>query len=901
MTSQTRKEGGGILVAVLKKYSALRKRKWESTCEDLWLSIQIGGNKSVKINICAVYIPPPVSHDYLTIFLNNLTDVMNNQVPHNSSTLLVGDFNFPNIVWEIGHNINYFTPRPQGGTIDNVFLDEISFNNLKQYNNTLNANNRVLDLVFMDSANTLKVSKAEYSLIELDPHHPALELDITIGGKVKSLKSNRVPLPNYSKCDFDAVNEELSGIVWPEVWSDLRDIDSLVGEFYRTVSPIILKHTPYRKPHSERYPLWYSTALIKCLKEKEKYHKKYKLHGNPRDRLTFELLRDRSKSMIRSCFDSFKRNAAANLRTNPKFIWSYLNGLKRNSNSVPSQMTRGDRTVNGGREICDLFSEHFQSIYNESSDIVMPSVDQAVYGGWVNNMLTISSYTVSEIEVKKALLSLNGSKGAGLDDLPPIILKRCAHNLSVPLTFLFNISLSSGTFPLLWKRARVTPIFKKGDLAEVSNYRPVSILPAPGKVLESLVQQKMYWHVKERLHPDQHGFQPKKSTTSNLVAFVNDVASALDKKKEVHSIYTDFSKAFDLINHDLLINKIMLMGVHGSLLRWCESYLRNRSQLVSLRGYSSTAREIPSGVPQGSHIGPLFFLIFINDLADRITCSFKMYADDLKLYKTIDSQLDVIALQNELDRVGDWCYHNHMILNAQKCFHMKMTRRKNRTPARYTLNNEPLAEVNEIRDLGVLVDSTLSFRSHIDVIIKKASKLSGFISRQIKAFRNPDLIIPVYNSVVRSTLEYASPAWNPGYSCHSNRLEKIQKRFIHQLAYANNQCRKLNSYEARLKHYKVESLSRRRISSDIMFLYKIIHGLISCPEVLRHISIAVPRPSSRLCNRKTFVPPYYRTVSGQHSPLYRLISNYNNVRTSLDIFHGSVASAKANLKLAVLN
>ncbi|CAG4959272.1 unnamed protein product [Parnassius apollo] len=188
-------------------------------------------------------------------------------------------------------------------------------------------------------------------------------------------------------------------------------------------------------------------------------------------------------------------------------------------------MTRGAKTARGGEEICDLFSEHFQSIYDDivtnlttkSSNINKTALHSC------ETSLTISSLTVSEYEVERALMGLDGSKASGLDGLPPIILKKCAET--------------------------------------------------PGKILESFIHKTIYWHVKERLHPNQHGFQPKKSTTSHLAGFVNDIARALDKNKlcTSHSIYTDFSKAFDFINHDLLIKKIMLMGDHGSLLRWCDS------------------------------------------------------------------------------------------------------------------------------------------------------------------------------------------------------------------------------------------------------------------------------------------------------------------------------------------
>lgn len=298
LSFQTKKEGGGICLAVLKKYRASRMKRWESACEELWVSFDLGLKNKSTINICAAYIPPPISRDYLTTFLSNLTDVVNNKISNGSFTLLVGDFNLPNIVWESTDDANVYTPKPNNGTIDNMFIDEITFNNLKQCNCILNNNNRMLDLVLVDNANNVKVVEASLPLVGLDPHHPALEILIHSLGNIKPFRSKRGALPNYSKCDFDAVNKELTQIVWSEIWSELDDVDSIVDKFYGTILSIIRKHTPYRIPHSEKYPVWFSTALVKCLNEKAKYHKKYKRYGNPLDRLTYELLRDRSNTMI---------------------------------------------------------------------------------------------------------------------------------------------------------------------------------------------------------------------------------------------------------------------------------------------------------------------------------------------------------------------------------------------------------------------------------------------------------------------------------------------------------------------------------------------------------------------------------------------------------------------------
>lgn len=890
-----KREGGGVCIAVHKKLQVIRKFSWESECEDLWVNIKLNGNSGKNsLNICAVYVPPPLNHDYMDAFLSNFTQTMNNKILNMSSTILIGDFNLSNIAWEYDKNLGCCVPGPTTSLIESTFIDEMLFNNLSQCNRIINLNNRILDLLLTNTPDKLEVSKNLSPLLKLDAHHPALEIIIRQPKCNQSLKRIRKPVLNFNKSNYEAINEVLGNTVWAEAWNGVTDVDEMVSIFYSVIMQAIKNNTPNYTPHSEKYPVWFSAPLIKCAQEKLKFHKKYIKYKNPRDKLTVDILRNRYDIMLKICYKTFKENAAETIRTQPKRIWSFINSHKRNTSSLPNQIVLGDKIATGGQEICDLFSEYFHSVYDLVKSTSSSNSTSEFYESRVRPSMSVCF--LSEIEIYGALIKLDTKKGAGLDNIPNVFLKECAKTLCKPLYIIYNKSLRDGIFPAVWKQARLTPIHKKDDVASACNYRPVSILPALGKVLESIVQLRIFWHIKEYIHPEQHGFLPKKSTASNLMGFVNNLSDALDAGEEVHAVYTDFSKAFDLIDHSLLLQKISAMGIHGSLLRWCESYLMKRSQLIMIRGYTSRPRLIPTGVPQGSHLGPLFFLIFVNDLTSRIVCPFKMYADDLKLYMRIKTDNDTKFFQTEIDKVFSWCCQYKMILNIDKCYHIKFSKKRIPSIAVYYLNNIALNEVSTIRDLGVTFDSSLNFRAHIDNIVKKATQLSGFISRQIKTFKDPKVVIPLYNSLVRSTLEYNSSVWAPTYTVHINRLERIQKRFLYQLTYAINKCNILVSYESRLAYHKLKTLSVRRKVSDIIFLYKVIHGLVLCPDFLMSIDFEIPRLSSRLNNRKTFKLPRCRTNVRQHSPLYRMLLSCNAIRSSWDIFDGSLASTKIKLK-----
>lgn len=604
--------------------------------------------------------------------------------------------------------------------------------------------------------------------------------------------------------------------------------------------------------------------------------------------MTFKLLRNRCDKLIDDCLSKFRSAAPSHIRKSPKYFWTFINSLRSNSNEIPDEMFLNENTVSGGQQISDLFSKHFQSIYkiSNSSSVSLPPNSN-------NCHTTLHNVFLSKAEILKSLKLININKGPGPDAIPPVFLRTCAKQLVEPLFFIYNKSLMSGTFPTKWKAAHVTPIFKSGDRSDIINYRPISLLSSLGKLFESLVHKYIYFHLKNIFDPQQHGFLPGRSTTSNLLGYTNDIIKAIEQKKEVHAIYTDFSKAFDLVDHNLLVIKLGHAGICGSLLRWCDSYLRNRSQLVLVRGFKSRGQIIPSGVPQGSHLGPLFFLIFIHDLCSKITSSYKLYADDLKIYKTITSKDDVRILQIDLDNVNKWCNDNLMLLNPLKCQHIKFTRKKRPAQAIYSINGTNVNEVCVIRDLGVILDQRLDFREHFEHIIRKGGKLAGFVLRQTKVFKQPEIPILLFNCYVRSLLEYCSPVWNPFYKIHIDRIEGIQRKFFYHLTFANNKCKMLQTYDARLEYYKSFPLSSRRKAADLIFLFKIINGMIDSPDILDKIALVVPRPASRPINRKSLVVTKSRTNYGCNAPVDRLCRTYNDICQELDIFNTTVASIKS--------
>jgi hypothetical protein len=297
---------------------------------------------------------------------------------------------------------------------------------------------------------------------------------------------------------------------------------------------------------------------------------------------------------------------------------------------------------------------------------------------------------------------------------------------------------------------------------------------------------------------------------------------------------------------------------------------------------------ILTGVPQGSHLCPILFNIFMNDLPDCFLFSSPfMFADDLKLSKIINDESDIQMLQKDLDSLCSWCLQNGLKLNAKKCTHIKFTRRLTKIPSSYSLADAVLSETDVVRDLGVLFDTKLTFIPHIEQTIAKALRMVGFIIRNGREFRKVKTVNVLYGSLVRSILEYGSVIWRPHYATHSLRLERVQKRFLRHLVYSAGMTGRHIEYETRLKRFNMVKLYKRREMLELLFLFKLLHNKIDCSELLLKINFRVP---SRLPRKPVtpLYPPLRRTVLGSQSPICRMSKLYNQISGLVDINNVSV-------------
>ncbi len=363
-----------------------------------------------------------------------------------------------------------------------------------------------------------------------------------------------------------------------------------------------------------------------------------------------------------------------------------------------------------------------------------------------------------------------------------------------------------------------------------------------------------------------------------------------------HTIYTDFSKAFDMVNHGILIDKLKQCGVKGSALDWLKSYLTDRLLQVRVNGYISELYEATSGVPQGSHLGPILFNIFINDIGEHFKSEYQLYADDLKIFRKINSDDDIDILQRDINTLYSWCQKNNLNLNKNKC--VVLSRLANPPPATYYLNEHQLSEVSSIKDLGIIIDNKFNFSCHVDRITSHAFKTVGFLFRAGKEFKDVYTLIHIFKTLVRPTLEYGCIIWSPHTQQMIDRIEKIQRKFCKFLTYYMYTRGTHLTTDEVYRHFKIDSLFNRCRAADLTFFYKSIQGQIQCPEISNQFEFIESRPGLRTRRLLTTMKTTKNYI--YHGPKNRIANMVNEYIADIDFFVRSLSSFNSNVKKIIL-
>ena len=505
---------------------------------------------------------------------------------------------------------------------------------------------------------------------------------------------------------------------------------------------------------------------------------------------------------------------AAAAKDNPKAFFAHVNSRKPVKNTIGPLTDRTGSIISTDEGMANIFDEYFASVYTEEDTSEIPIVP-IVYRG--NNPLRKIEITVDKVKMK--LKKLNSNKSAGPDAFYPRVIKEMEEETAPHFCNIFKTSLEQRKAVRDWKLQNISPLFKKGSKDDPGNYRPISLTSVPGKMLESIIADDMMSHLEHNklILDSQHGFRSGRSCLTNLVDFFHDMFSIYDKSRAVDILYLDFRKAFDKVPHKRLMAKVRSLGIIDEVGDWIEDWLSDRKQRVVINGTSSGWREVTSGVPQGSVLGPLLFIIYINDLDLGLVSKISKFADDTKMGINADSDAAVKQLQEDLRKVGEWSKKWQMPFNLDKCKIMHIGH-KNKNE-KYELLGKEIESVQQEKDLGVVITNDLKSSNQCIEAVKKAQKLLGYIKRQFRT-RNKETILTLYNALVRPHLEYAVQFWSPSLRKDIERLEAVQARATKLMP----SIRHLG-YARRLERLNLYSLEKRRLRGQLIETFKMLKGM----------------------------------------------------------------------------
>lgn len=875
-----KKSGGGVLVAVSIQFNSeiISTEKCEEF-EHVWVKILVEGETHV---FASVYFPPNNARKNSYDKFFQIADEIMSKLSPEVKVHIFGDFNQRSIDF-IPDADNECILLPIVGDNETLqfLFDKIASLGLNQVNHIKNKQNNYLDFLLTNMYEDFCVSESLTPLWKNEAFHTAIELSIFVHKNNRPDDCEYEEVFQYHSANYENIRERLNRIDWQTILRSERNVEASVDVFYKLLFEIILDEVPLkriRRRNHSKTPVWYNEQIKNLKNRKQKAHKKYKRNNNNENLTSYLSICDQLNQAIDNAYEDYNLKTENEIKSCPKNFFNYVK-TKLKSDNFPSIMHLDKNVGDSSEKICNLFAFFFQEIYTTFDD-----EDRDC-----NYFDFLPEYTrdieISHINVKDVMEGLNKldvSKGSGPDGIPPLFMKSLAVELTTPLFWLFNMSLESGIFPKSWKSSYLVPIFKNGKKSDIRNYRGIAIISCIPKLFEAIINEKLFNQIKSRITNAQHGFFKGRSTNTNLIEFVNYSLTAMDNGHHVEALYTDFSKAFDRVDIPMLLFKLQKLGIESNLLKWIESYLTNRQQIVRFKGSKSNPIQVTSGVPQGSHLGPLLFILFVNDISLILKhIKVLIYADDMKLYLEIINKEDINIFQNEIKVFYTWCNKSLLQLNVKKCNLIAFSRKRDTPNVTITLGNQPVVKCDRVRDLGVILDSKLTFIDHYNTIINRANNMLGFIKRFSYSFHDPYTIKTLYTAYVRSIIEYCSVVWSPFSITHEERIESVQKQFLlfalRKLGWTRFP---LPSYKARCMLINIQTLKVRREFAMVSFVNDIVSHRIDSAELLAKLNFYAP--FRQLRNRNIFLTCHHRTNYAKYGPLNQMMATYNKHCASID-------------------
>ena len=865
---RTENAGGGLMVYVKEGVSCKRRSDLEhQMLECIWVEIKPVNSRSYLVG--HIYRPPNSTVRWNELFEDSIEKVLQEE----KEIYLLGDVNRDLLNDQISKSwTDYMEPFGLAQLV-------------KEPTRVTSDSRTLIDHIYCNCQDNVK--SVLVPMLGLSDHFPIFLTRKMHNYAPKGKKHYSISYRSFKNFDEQKFINDLQVAPW-DLIKLFEDTDDILEAWTDLFLQVVDKNMPIKQHRVKRknQPEWLTPDIIDAMKTRDR-------HKSLQNENEYKWWRNKVNKLIKESKKNQYQTYIEKNKDKPGSIYKIFQDVSAGKGSKKptdiSSVKNNGKHIEDPTEIANTFNNFFVNIASKIKEPVSPSNHDKLREFCNSRLPENTQFSISNIEkdkVLKYLSTMDSCKATGTDSIGPRLLRFAAPYIADDITYICNQSINSSTFPKKWKEAKVSPLHKNGPHDDVNNYRPISILPVLSKVLEKHVHDCLSAYLNENnlLHKTQSGFRSQHSCETALVHMIDSWLNAMDNGQMVGVVLVDFKKAFDLVDHQILLSKLKLYGLNNDALMWFDTYLAQRRQQVSINDNKSDFETVTCGIPQGSILGPLLFLLFINDLplyVDNVSAD--LYADDTTFYD-IQASIELIEknLQLSLNQLHIWCKNNGMVLNSEKTKVMLITtcQKRQRLPStalKLKYNDESLKTISNDKILGVFVDNNLIWSDHVKHICKKISTYIWLLSK-IKYFLSLEHRVQFYKSYIQPHIDFCSIVW--ASSCEANKMKifKLQKRACRVILDYNVE----DSNEA-MQSLKILSVYDRLFLRKAKFMFKVYHDLtptyISENYVQRNemeMSIQL-RSSAAGC----FVPPRPKRECFKQSMRYSGCLIWNSLPTNV--------------------
>ena len=854
------REGGGIALFIRKEFQfhifePTNNCSTHTTYESLFICIP--QSKGTDLIVGVIYRPPGTS---VTLFNDEFNVLLAEITNSKKDIILAGDFNIDLLKAEDHEPTKMFYNYLTSYQILPTILKPTRITDLTS---------SLIDNIFTNKWN--KVNISSIIVTDISDHLPImvrLNLNMPKCNKMETLNQRKT-----GKQEMEYFQSLLNEINWTEITAACANEDAnmaynkFIVNYKNAYNKAFPLYSPTKSRKRQNNQPWMTSGLLNSCKKKNKLYLKFIKQPNETNKKNFIIYRNKFKTLKKKAELLYYEIEFQKYNNNLKKQWQIIRSILKtdNKSSRIDLVDSNGVIIDDDETIANKFNSYFTSIPQNLAEKIPSSPNS--YNKYMKTPCdnSLALYLTNPEEIINISHAIKPTHSSGLDGIDPMIALPLIKSIAQPLSEIINCSFSTGVVPCELKLAKIVPIFKQGNKEDLTNYRPISVLPVFSKILEKIMYERLNNHLikNDILYSMQHGFRSGHSTAMSLINLQEQITTAIDNNEFSVGIFIDLAKAFDTVDHGILLKKLQHYGIRGVTHQWFDSYLTNRNQQVICNGILSKFQQVKYGVPQGSNLGPLLFLIYINDLPNTSTIlSFIIFADDTNVFYSHKSLYELYQIINhEITYVVDWFRINKLSLNINKTNFILFRSHRKLIPEisiQLLIDGNVIPQVSSAKFLGVCIDQHLNWSEHIKLISMKIAKNAGILNR-LASYLPQKVLLNLYYSLIYPYLAYGNIVWGSNYMYRLHKINILQKRAIRIIARVLPTTH-TSQFFSRFKILRLNQINTIQISE---FMYRHKHKLL--PSVFND---------------------YFNITSDTHTYFTRQVESYRGIfaRTNTRLF-----------------